>query len=63
MSQTTSPCPDTGPAATQAAVSESSQLAGIRELVRIAELQAQAYARAAPIEAVLAAEPPAITPG
>jgi hypothetical protein len=62
MSQTTSPCPDTGPAVTPAAASESSQLAGIRELVRIAELQAQAYARAALIEAVLAAESPTVAP-
>ena len=60
MSQTTSPCPGTGPAVTPAAASESSQLAGIRELLRIAELQAQAYARDAPAETVLAAEPPAI---
>jgi hypothetical protein len=33
-----------------AAPTASSQLAGIRELQRIAELQAQAYARAAPVE-------------
>jgi hypothetical protein len=62
MSQATSPYPDTGPAGVPAAASESSQLAGIRELLRIAELQAQAYARAALIEAVLAAESPTITP-
>jgi hypothetical protein len=41
-----SPCPDADPAVTPAAPSASSQLAGIGELVRIAELQAQAYARA-----------------
>ena len=42
------PCPDASTAVTPAAPTESSQLAGIRELVRIAKLQAQAYARAAP---------------
>jgi hypothetical protein len=48
MSDAASPCPEASPAVTAAAPSESSQLAGIRELVRIAELQAQAYARTAP---------------
>lgn len=52
MSHAASPCPDADPTVTPAAPSASSQLAGIRELVRIAELQAQAYARGAPIEKI-----------
>ena len=48
MSDAASPCPEASPAVTPAEPSESSQLAGMRELVRIAELQAQAYARATP---------------
>jgi hypothetical protein len=50
MSDAAPPCPDAGPAVTPASPTASSQLAGIRELQRIAELQAQAYARAAPME-------------
>jgi hypothetical protein len=50
MSHAASPCPDADPAVTPATPSASSQFAGIRELVRIAELQAQAYARDAPAE-------------
>jgi hypothetical protein len=47
MSDAASPCPDASTAVTPAAPTESSQLSGIRELVRIAELQALAYAQAA----------------
>jgi hypothetical protein len=54
MSHAASPCPDADPAVT-AAPSASSQLAGIRELVRIAELQARAYAQAASAEDTLVA--------
>jgi hypothetical protein len=50
MSDAASPCPDAITAVAPAAPTESSQLAGIRELVRIAELQALAYARVASIE-------------
>ena len=50
MSDAAPPCPDAGPAVTPATPTAASQLAGIRELIRIAELQAQAYARAAPME-------------
>lgn len=52
MSDAAPPCPDADPAVTPAPPSESSQLAGIRELVRIAELQAQAYARDAATEEI-----------
>jgi hypothetical protein len=44
MSPAASPCPDADPAGTPATPTAESQLAGIRELVRIAELQARAYA-------------------
>jgi hypothetical protein len=50
MSDAAPPCPDADPEVMPAAPTASSQLAGIRELQRIAELQAQAYARAAPME-------------
>jgi hypothetical protein len=50
MSPAASPCPDADPAGTPATSTEESQLAGIRELVRIAELQAQAYAEDAAAE-------------
>jgi len=43
MSPAASSCPDADPAGTPATPTAESQLAGIRELVRIAELQAQAY--------------------
>jgi hypothetical protein len=45
MSDAASPCPDGDPAVTPAPPTAESQLAGIRELVRIAELQARAYAQ------------------
>ncbi len=48
MSHAALPSPDAGPAVTPAPPSASSQLAGILELLRIAELQAQGYARDAP---------------
>ncbi len=44
MSPAASSCPDADPAGTPATPSAESQLAGIRELVRIAERQARAYA-------------------
>jgi hypothetical protein len=52
MSDAASPCPEADPTVTTATPSAPSQVAGIRELVRIAELQAQAYARAAPKEQI-----------
>jgi hypothetical protein len=45
MSDAASPCPDADPAGTPAPPTAESQLAGIRALVQIAELQAQAYAQ------------------
>jgi hypothetical protein len=50
MSPAASPCPDADPAGTPATPTAESQLAGINELVRIAELQAQAYAQDAGAE-------------
>lgn len=41
---TASPSPETEPAVTPATEYESAQLAGIRELLRIADLQQRAYA-------------------
>lgn len=50
MSPAASPCPDADSAGTPATPTAESQLAGIRELIRIAELQAQAYAEDAAAE-------------
>lgn len=47
MSLAVPPCPDV-PARTPALPSAAAQHAGIRELIRIAELQEQAYARDLP---------------
>jgi hypothetical protein len=59
MSPAASPCPDADPAGTPATPTAESQLAGIRELVRIAELQARAYAEDAAAEPAEADAAPA----